>query len=523
MVRSPTKWLSVLLIVTTLGAISFVLFWEEKGKADQNTEYKTSTGHKKKKKDTLGLNKEDRKSKASSQKAQNERTVSPSSYESQENTAGFPPRVKSSKSRLIMRGPKLSEFKGELNKIEKTTRWYRDKKRTEKHPYVGIATDYRAKIYPNTRGKGSAISYARRGSRFPVKSLVNGTGCEGGEWYKKGGPGYICTAKGFSVHKKETTPKNDFIPPDLYKAEPYKYGEIRHDDALLYRRPPTSKERDLAEEALTKGEKLPSYVIRRMQGDFTIAMGREVTVDGTVYVRTSKNRYVLKEDLKVFPLREMHGEVLGPQKKLPIAFVYKPKASVYKIVNGDPIVVGQAQKHARFHANRVLKREDGFWVFDDDHHALKRKDVRICRTRTQPKHLRGVNRWIHVDLSEQTIVAYKGKKPVFATLISSGIPSRRTPLGLYRINYKQVSTTMSGPDDEVGWYDIAEVPWTMYYRNLYAIHGAYWHNDFGKKKSHGCTNMAPADAKWLFHWSRPNRPIGWHSVRDSGTYVWFTN
>ncbi len=95
--------------------------------------------------------------------------------------------------------------------------------------------------------------------------------------------------------------------------------------------------------------------------------------------------------------------------------------------------------------------------------------------------------------------------------------------GFYRINYKQVTTTMSGPCDKYGWYDVAEVPWAMYYRNLYAIHGAYWHEDFGIPKSKGCTNMAPADAKWLFHWTKPNRPIGWHSVRDAGTHVWFSS
>jgi lipoprotein-anchoring transpeptidase ErfK/SrfK len=62
----------------------------------------------------------------------------------------------------------------------------------------------------------------------------------------------------------------------------------------------------------------------------------------------------------------------------------------------------------------------------------------------------------------------------------------------------------------------------MYYYGTYALHGAYWHNTFGNVRSHGCTNIAPADARWLFHWSEPEVRWGWHArfVRD-GTYVFF--
>jgi hypothetical protein len=81
---------------------------------------------------------------------------------------------------------------------------------------------------------------------------------------------------------------------------------------------------------------------------------------------------------------------------------------------------------------------------------------------------------------------------------------------------------MRGKDAEKGWYHIAEVPWTMYYRKYYAIHGAYWHEEFGNRRSHGCTNLAPADAYWLFHWALPRRPQDWHSVYKDGTYVYVT-
>ena len=82
---------------------------------------------------------------------------------------------------------------------------------------------------------------------------------------------------------------------------------------------------------------------------------------------------------------------------------------------------------------------------------------------------------------------------------------------------------MDGWDPNDGEYDIAEVPWVMYYFKNYALHGAYWHNDFGTTRSHGCTNISPADAKWLFYWSTPKLPYNWQGILlQKGTYVHLT-
>jgi hypothetical protein len=61
----------------------------------------------------------------------------------------------------------------------------------------------------------------------------------------------------------------------------------------------------------------------------------------------------------------------------------------------------------------------------------------------------------------------------------------------------------------------------MYYWASLAVHGAYWHDGFGKARSHGCTNVPPVDARWLFRWSRPELPAGWHgAVRLDGPRVY---
>jgi lipoprotein-anchoring transpeptidase ErfK/SrfK len=107
-------------------------------------------------------------------------------------------------------------------------------------------------------------------------------------------------------------------------------------------------------------------------------------------------------------------------------------------------------------------------------------------------------RWIDISLSSQTLTAYEGSTPVFSTLVSTGL-AFPTPVGTYSILYHVQSQRMTGPG-----YDLPNVPWVMYFTNRgHAIHGAYWHNNFGQPMSHGCVNMRPDEAQWLYNFA-PN-------------------
>jgi lipoprotein-anchoring transpeptidase ErfK/SrfK len=110
----------------------------------------------------------------------------------------------------------------------------------------------------------------------------------------------------------------------------------------------------------------------------------------------------------------------------------------------------------------------------------------------------GGARWIDIDLSDQALTAYEGNTPVFNTLVSTG-STFPTPVGTYRIQYKVRAQRMTGPG-----YDLPNVPWVMYFTNRgHAIHGAYWHNNFGYPMSHGCVNVRPSEAEWLYSFT-PN-------------------
>lgn len=108
-------------------------------------------------------------------------------------------------------------------------------------------------------------------------------------------------------------------------------------------------------------------------------------------------------------------------------------------------------------------------------------------------------RWIDVDLSSQTLTAYEGGAPVATFLISSGKRSTPTITGGFHIYIKARKARMIGPG-----YDTPDVPYVMYFSGDFALHGAYWHNDFGTPVSHGCVNMRVGDAAWLFDFA----PLG---------------
>lgn len=110
------------------------------------------------------------------------------------------------------------------------------------------------------------------------------------------------------------------------------------------------------------------------------------------------------------------------------------------------------------------------------------------------------NLWVSIDLYEQVLIAYEGVTPVFATLISSGLPRWPTYEGLFHIYFRRTRDNMSGGQPGDDFYFLEEVPWTMFFDEGRALHGAYWHDGFGYRRSHGCVNMSITDAHWLYLW-----------------------
>lgn len=110
------------------------------------------------------------------------------------------------------------------------------------------------------------------------------------------------------------------------------------------------------------------------------------------------------------------------------------------------------------------------------------------------------NLWLSIDLYEQVVIAYEGVTPIFATLISSGLDRWPTVEGLFHIYFRRTRDNMSGGQPGDDFYFLEEVPWTMFFDEGRALHGAYWHDGFGYRRSHGCVNMSITDANWMYLW-----------------------
>ena len=156
--------------------------------------------------------------------------------------------------------------------------------------------------------------------------------------------------------------------------------------------------------------------------------------------------------------------------------------------------------------------EDGGFAKLEGQGWIPRRLVRVATKTAPPEGLGEGERWIDIDLDQQTLVAYEGETPVYATMISSGKVHHDTPTGVYRIHRKVAQRTMNSMADSNSEYSVDKVPWTAYFAHGYALHAAYWHGAFGRKKSHGCVNLAPIDAKRLYAWTAPLVAPGWLEV-----------
>ncbi len=118
------------------------------------------------------------------------------------------------------------------------------------------------------------------------------------------------------------------------------------------------------------------------------------------------------------------------------------------------------------------------------------------------------DKWIEVDLMRQLLIAYEGDTPVYAHLVASGLPDHGTPDGTHYVFDKRISERMVGgraASEEFGdYYNLAGVPFVCYFTSDWvALHGTYWHNDYGQPHSHGCVNLPAYASRWLWRWTAP--------------------
>jgi hypothetical protein len=164
----------------------------------------------------------------------------------------------------------------------------------------------------------------------------------------------------------------------------------------------------------------------------------------------------------------------------------------------------------------VTREEKSIWYEIFDFH-LKRyfyvpaHDMRLVPndelTLLSP-HVPDAEKHIVIDLKTQLVTAFEGEQLIFSQRCSSGAKGTETPTGEFRTYHKGPSVHMTNQGDALeNIYNLPGVPWCTFFTGIgNAFHGAYWHNDYGRPRSHGCVNLPSDAAKFIYRWTSPTVP-----------------
>ncbi len=267
--------------------------------------------------------------------------------------------------------------------------------------------------------------------------------------------------------------------------------------------------------------------------DTWLSVKSSTVVNGVRWYRLHNGTWVNASDVRFMPVTQFEGYHFQGDEQGNLGFVIENDTWVLQQPNPNSTYLGSLSRYTPVGlfdgANGYYRIADGQYIWGEF--------VRPVKFIQRPAQVGADEKWIDVNLTQQTVVAYEGDTPVFATLTSSGKGKTPTAKGLFRIYEKHVSHTMAGGqpttdeakakpkgDDLNDPYSLDEVPWSMYFYQRYALHGAYWHDVFGQTRSHGCVNLSPSDSKFLFTWSGPVVPPGansvWATADNPGTWVW---
>jgi hypothetical protein len=426
-------------------------------------------------------------------------------------------------------------------------------------------------IRPEPTTEFQWIGFLWTGGSVKLKSdkPIVGPGCN--TWYAIEPRGYVC-ADG----RRVTLDKNDpgYQALRRYAADtsspfPHRYAESRG-TPLYAAIPPPEKQRqrefDLvnhlkrvsqarqgtAESALAGVDltmaQAPAFELPEMPASVreprdkllprsTVAYSAEVAAHDRSWLLTHDMRWIPKD--RVVPFAPVHfkGAHLGKDAELPLGFFRAADRSKYV---KDPAgrIVAASEQWQRLSFVELTDREfeqdgDIYVKTRKGEYWVKKSDAVIPtpmpktpwgaavgatdETGAAPK---GRATWIEVSVWGGWLIAYEGTKPIFVTLISPGrggtplpgkdpLETSATPTGRFPISGKFITATMEAPNE----YIHSAVPWTQNFSGPYALHGAYWHDKWGTRQSGGCVNVSPTDGRWLFEFTDPKLPEGWHGVR----------
>ena len=436
------------------------------------------------------------------------------------------------------------------------------------------STAWRTWVYTDTGSARTRFGYLRVGAVVDARPpAIKNDGCDQG-WYRINPRGFVCIGKGASLSLDEAIVQQAAVRPKRGDSLPYIYamasgspphfyfalpsreqvvhleGSNRHSSFANWKllnydtRPAVAALLGAPGEPpafLQHGGRVlkPYGVLHRVEEkvssgraapDSGFALTSVFAHDERWYGVTTEQDLVALDRVRIVVPSAFHGIEL-PQETggLPAGFAEKDQLPEFHLQPDGNLVTTGALTRRQGVALTGERRTGGFLQTHDGNY-VPTAGLRLIPKRAEfPSFATGDRKWIDISILKQTLVAYVGKVAVYATLISSGRgmlgdpeTESATPRGTFMVYAKHVSATMDGADDASDSYSLLDVPFVQYFHKGFALHGTYWHDEFGRVRSHGCVNLAPIDAAWLFEWTDPPVPDHWHGVinKERGTVVY---
>ncbi|MFH2008165.1 MAG: L,D-transpeptidase [bacterium] len=353
---------------------------------------------------------------------------------------------------------------------------------------------------PSTQAE--AEGEIKRHSRLPLRAFVTGRdGCRS-YWMRVHPRGWACgdyltpDRRGVLMRRQPILKQGQFLPG--------RYAWVRKGGAKLY------PNRAAAEADKPAGKIDPGFIVR---------WKKSLSIKGQPFWQNSKN-YLIPSNrlLRHNPSAFQGGDLRASGFDLPVAIVRaKSKgAAVLDSPGGKEIDrVAHHTVHEILETRRIQepkkKLRTKFYRIGDGRWIRARRVISAWPTPKLPPGLKKCEKWIEIVVEHQSLVAYEGTEPVYVTMISSGDKRHPTKYGIFRMWWKKAQTDMTSSMAGSERYRVDDVPWAQFFYLGQALHGAYWHSEWGNRRSHGCVNLAPKDAKWLYDWTVPQVPDGWLS------------
>lgn len=250
-------------------------------------------------------------------------------------------------------------------------------------------------------------------------------------------------------------------------------------------------------------------VVARLLGTGFIYVNLVEAVEeaGQPFYRIRSGEYIRAADVSPVEVTDFQGMLFADEPSFPVAWVVSNVRPSTRPGEAAPESGPRLARKTVVQIFATVRVGEWDWYLVGPNKWLEQRTVARINLNPPPAGVSG--KWIQVDLFEQTLVAYEGDRLVYATLVSSGLDEWPTQPGLFNVYARLLTDNMRGVyrADGTDYYSLETVPWVMYYDGQRALHGEYWHDGLGFQRSHGCVNLAPLDARWLFEWAEMGTPV----------------